>query len=90
MPSDDFPALLHRGEAVLTAEQAKAWRSGVSGGSGTSIDYSRLAQAMASELRNLQIPVYLDGRQVGEAVEPYVSAEQATHMESIQRSGFNM
>lgn len=28
VPYDDFPALLHRGEAVLTAAEAKVWRSG--------------------------------------------------------------
>jgi hypothetical protein len=28
VPYDEFPALLHRGEAVLTAAQASAWRKG--------------------------------------------------------------
>lgn len=28
VPFDNFPALLHRGEAVLTAAEAKLWRSG--------------------------------------------------------------
>lgn len=28
VPYDNFPAFLHKGEAVLTAAQAKAWRSG--------------------------------------------------------------
>ena len=27
VPSDDFPALLHKGEAVLTADEANLWRS---------------------------------------------------------------
>ena len=28
VPYDDFPALLHRGEAVLTAAEARVWRNG--------------------------------------------------------------
>ena len=28
VPYDNFPALLHRGEAVLTAAEARAWRNG--------------------------------------------------------------
>lgn len=33
VPYDEFPALLHRGEAVLTAAEAKAWRKyGIGGG----------------------------------------------------------
>lgn len=27
VPNDNFPAFLHKGEAVLTAEQASLWRS---------------------------------------------------------------
>lgn len=39
VPYDEFPAFLHRGEAVLTAAQARAWRNGngetaLSGGNG--------------------------------------------------------
>lgn len=33
VPSDDFPALLHKGESVLTAEQADIWR-GIGGVNG--------------------------------------------------------
>lgn len=31
VPNDEFPAVLHRGEAVLTAREAEEWRSGNSG-----------------------------------------------------------
>lgn len=89
VPSDDFPALLHRGEAVLTSAEASAWRSGQGRGGGLSDgDCRSIAKYMAAELRNLQIPVYLDGRAVGKSVEPYVSTAQASRVESMQRSGF--
>ncbi len=32
VPYDNYPALLHRGEAVLTAREADAWRRGTTGG----------------------------------------------------------
>ncbi len=59
VPSDDFPAFLHKGEAVLTAQenalyQANGGISGVVrslerpyGYTGEAIDYERLARAMA-------------------------------------------
>lgn len=34
IPSNNFPMLLHRGEAVLTAREAEEWRRGGSGGGG--------------------------------------------------------
>lgn len=33
VPYNNYPAILHEGEAVLTASEAKAWRKGESGGS---------------------------------------------------------
>lgn len=32
VPYDEFPAILHKGEAVLTAEEADVWRNGGGGG----------------------------------------------------------
>lgn len=52
VPYDGFPAILHRGEAVLTAQEANDWRSG---NSGVSIDYNRLAAAIASR------PIVIEG-----------------------------
>lgn len=37
VPRNNFPALLHEGEAVLTASEAKAWRKGSGGGNGVTI-----------------------------------------------------
>lgn len=53
VPYDGFPAILHRGEAVLTAQEATDWRSGT--GSGASIDYDRLAAAISAR------PIVIEG-----------------------------
>lgn len=51
VPYNGFPAILHRGEAVLTAGEAQRWRDGGTGG----IDYDRLAAAIASR------PIVIEG-----------------------------
>ena len=43
VPFNGYSAILHRGEAVLTAGEAQRWRGGE-----TSIDYNRLAAAIAA------------------------------------------
>lgn len=92
IPYDNYPAVLHQGEAVLTAAEAKAWRAGinsrdadaVAAGAGTGgIDYDKLARAMSG------LRVVMDGKTVGRLVEPSVSTAQARKLESMQRSGFN-
>lgn len=91
VPTDGYPAVLHRGEAVLTAAEAKVWREGgnpragslTSGGGDGGIDYERLARAMSG------LTVVMDGQAVGRLVEPTVSSAQARKVESMQRSGFN-
>lgn len=40
VPYDDFPALLHKGEAVLTASQAREWRAGEGTHSGSSASFT--------------------------------------------------
>lgn len=78
VPSDDFPALLHRGEAVLTAEEAAVYRSlgsrlsNMSGSmSGPSMnvivdfDYDRIATAMAK----IQMKIIMDNRELARALD---------------------
>lgn len=92
VPEDNYPALLHRGEAVLTAAEAKVWRAGgntragqLSGAmlGGSTIDYEKLARAMSG------MTVVMDKEIVGTIVESSVSNRQARRVESVQRSGFN-
>ena len=52
VPRNNFPALLHEGEAVLTASEAKAWRKG-NGGAGTGVTIVQNITAVA------QTPVQL-------------------------------
>lgn len=52
VPRNNFPALLHEGEAVLTASEAKAWRKG-SGGAGNGVVINQYINAPA------QTPVQL-------------------------------
>ena len=52
VPRNNFPALLHEGEAVLTASEAKAWRKG-NGGAGHGVTINQYINAPA------QTPVQL-------------------------------
>lgn len=71
IPYDDYPALLHRGEMVLTASQARRYRAG----SGDGIDPSLLYQAVASAVESAvaQIQINMDSMLVGNAVTKQVS-----------------
>lgn len=65
VPYNDYPALLHRGEAVLTASQARQFRENASG---ANIDISALTSAIVRAvqegLRDAQFNAYLDGNRV--------------------------
>lgn len=58
VPYDGFPAILHKREAVLTATQADAWRSGSMGGA----DVSRLEAAISGLASMMQQVVANTGR----------------------------
>ena len=74
VPYDNYPALLHKGEMILTAAQASSFRHGGSASSGGGIDVNALASAMKG------LAVEMDGRTVGRLVERSVSAQQATRL----------
>lgn len=67
VPYDDYPSLLHRGEMVLTASQARQFREGGSG-----VDIGALTTAIVGAvqegLRNAQVTSYLDGRNVTDMI----------------------
>jgi hypothetical protein len=77
VPYDDYPSLLHRGEMVLTASQARQLR----GGGGGEIDYTHLGQVVADAIRSgmdgVTVDSYLDGRLITEAVSREMAAQMS-------------
>lgn len=67
VPYDNYPSLLHRGEMVLTASQARQYREGDS-----NVNTEAFAAAVVSAIRqgmeNAQVNAYMDGRKVSEEV----------------------
>ena len=82
VPYDDYPALLHKGEMVLNAAEASAYRMGGGrGADGFAIDYEQLARAMAN------VSLEMDGQKVGRLVEKSVSAAQSARYNRATRKG---
>lgn len=71
VPYDNFPALLHRDEAVLTRTQAADWRAGRSG----NIDVSAIASAVYNAVvaGMSGVSVNMDSQRVGDMVTGRVS-----------------
>lgn len=71
VPYDNYPALLHRGEQVLTASQARR-NSGISGGS-MSIDSAVIAAAVSDAIRTampgVSVNSYLSGKDITDSVD---------------------
>ena len=82
VPKDNFPALLHQGEAVLTAQENMAWQS-FKNGRPQSLDYDALGGVMRDNVR-AGGNVYLDGRTVGHVI----SDMQGKTYRNLQRSGW--
>ena len=76
IPYDNYPALLHRDEMVLTASRARQYREG-----GSEIDYTRLENALIAAVQRgmseAQVNAYIDGTEVTDKV----SRELANQMQ---------
>lgn len=72
VPYNEFPALLHEGEAVLTKPEAAAWRSGEGA---QSVDMSGLGAAVADAVRGALegVVVAIDGQAAGRMLTEPVS-----------------
>lgn len=82
VPYNEYPALLHKGEMVLNAAEASAYRMGGGrGADGFAIDYDCLARAMAN------VSLEMDGQKVGRLVEKSVSAAQSVRYNRAARKG---
>ena len=84
VPYNDYLSYLHKGEAVLTADQAEDWRAGRSGGDA---DASAIADAVASAVASALngALVQMDGQTVGHLVAPTVSSDIADGMMTTGR-----
>lgn len=68
VPFNEYPALLHEGEAVLTRIEAQQWRASNAPNSRKSeIDYERLGEAVARAIANSGIGFSVGGRQLAVA-----------------------
>ena len=83
IPYDNFPALLHEGEAVLTKEENAAWQAYKTGYHSNGVDYDILGGLMRSNVK-AGGDVYLEGRVVGQVV----SGIQGRSYRNLQRSGW--
>lgn len=89
VPYDEYPALLHKGESVLTASEAALWRGGlyVREPGAARVDYDALAAAIwrgAPPEGGLAISVNLNGEEVANVLEPSISALQGRRL-ALQR-----
>ena len=83
VPSDNFPAFLDYGEAVLTAEENRIWQRFKNGQQPSSMDYDALGGVMRDNVK-AGGDVYLDGRTVGHVI----SDAQGRSYRALQRSGW--
>jgi hypothetical protein len=83
IPYDNFPALLHEGEAVLTKEENAAWQAYKTGYHSNGVDYDALGGLMRSNVK-AGGDVYLDGRVVGQVI----SGIQGQSYRNLKRSGW--
>lgn len=81
VPWDNFPARLHKGEAVLTRTEAEQWRSG----GAQTVDAAAIGQAVASAVAQALsgMGVIMDGQQVGRLTAQTVGRE----LERASRAG---
>lgn len=87
VPFDGYLSVLHEGESILTAEEARIWRDYKDGGRSTrnSIDYGALSGAIWDNAPNMGGGnVYLNGQAVGRVI----NAQQADSLRSLERSGW--
>ena len=66
VPYDDFPAILHQGEAVLTAQQADKWRTSRGSGGGGGVVVNVYAQTLSED--EVDYLISRVNREFGEAI----------------------
>lgn len=89
VPYDEYPAVLHAGEAVLTRSQADAWRDGRSG-NGEIKSAQIMARAMVEAMSAARIApvVQINGREIARAIMPLLDEQQGDELERRLGLGF--
>ena len=84
VPFDGYIGQLHKGEAVLTAEEAKAWRAGKtsSGSSGNATQSAAPSPAQPTEIV-LNLTAEIDGAALARKTYKYNLLEQRNHGTSL-------
>lgn len=79
VPMDDYPAILHKKEAVLTAAEADIWRGvgGVSGIKEMLYNATKPQKATSQQPIEITTVVELDGREVARGTAPYMAEQLA-------------
>ena len=77
VPYDNYPSMLHRGEMVLTASEARRYRGGDSGG----IDYTalenKIIDAIKAGMEGVEVNSYLYGQDVTDRVSRNLAEQLA-------------
>lgn len=68
IPYDNYPAMLHRGEMVLTSSQARRYRDGEGGGMNLSALTSAVVNAVREGMSGAVVRSYLNGKDVTDDV----------------------
>ena len=68
VPYDNFPAILHRNEMVLTASRARRYRDGEETGFDPSALVSSIVSAIQSGMQGVTVNSYLSGRSISDDV----------------------
>lgn len=81
VPYDNYPALLHKGEMILTAARASAFRAN----GGKDDGGAMTAQAFRSALAGMAVEI--DGRRAGALMERSVSRQQGVRLNRMNSRG---
>ena len=86
VPFDGFLASLHEGESILTAEEARVWRSMKYGPNlSNQFDYGAMGSAIGANMPNF------NGMQVvwnGQVLGRVIAQQQANSLRTMERSGW--
>ena len=86
VPYDNFPALLHRNEMVLTASQARQYRDGTANSGLTAADVANIARSAVSNL-TMEMNNETVGRVFGDSTTRRVN-DNIMHMNRRKRYGY--